>query len=249
MTGPEETLGPGERPCASERQRRILALDTCSHAASAAVCAGDRLLGVIGLRTRRPSSALLPAIEALLRSLGLRAGDMDAFAVTAGPGSFTGLRVGLVAAQSLAHATGRSAVAIGTLDALAASGRHLAPPLCTMMDARRGRVYASIYALSSGWPVRTAPIEDADPRAYLSRLRWPVTLVGDGLDAYPEACSQAPAGSRRGTAGPFLAPAAAELARRALDSGEALAPAELRPLYVRAADARLPAGAPVPHDG
>jgi len=228
---------------------RILALDTSSFAASAAVVEGERTLGVVGLRTRRPSRALLPLVERLFQSLGLRPADLDAWAVTTGPGSFTGLRVGMTAIQTLAHALERPVLGVATLEALAAAARRHPPPLCILLDARRGRVYAATFTLAAGWPVPMGPVEDADPAEYLSRLRWPATLVGDGLRAHPEAEAAAPSGSRRREVDPFLAPAVGALAHRAWQRGEAVAAGGLRPFYVRLPDARLPSGAPPGRDG
>jgi len=222
---------------------RILALDTSTGAASVALGGDGEILALLALRIPRPSRSLLPVIEALLRALGLRPAELDAYAVACGPGSFTGLRVGMAAAQAMAFAHGRPAVGIGTLDAMAWAGRAHPAPLCPLVDARRGRVYAATYALEGARPVRTGPEVDADPRELLRSLTHPVTLFGDGVRAHREAVAEAaPPGSRIVECDEPLARAVLELGAAALREGSAPAPGALRPRYVRPPDARLPGG-------
>ena len=135
---------------------RILALDTSGRAASAAVAEGGRLLARFWLvHGRTHAEALMPCVEAALGGLCLEASDIGAFAAVVGPGSFTGLRVGVSCAKAMAFAVGAQTIAVPALDALARSllppgGRCLGEPgscllACPMTDARNRQVYAAAY--------------------------------------------------------------------------------------------------------
>ena len=223
----------------------VLAVDTSGSLASVAVGSDDEVLALAGLRTPRPSRSLVPLIGELLRALEIPSSSIEGYAVAVGPGSFTGLRVGMAAAAAMAFAHGRPIVGIGTLDALAWAARAHPAPLCPFLDARRGRVYAALYALEEGRPVRTGPEQDADPLEFLRALAYPVTLLGDGVRAHKEAVAEAaPEGSLVIEDEPLLARAVLQLAAPALREGRGVEAGALRPRYVRPPDARLPGGAP-----
>ncbi len=142
---------------------RVLAVDTTTERGSVAVVSGGEVLGEVRLRSGMGhSKRLMPAIAFLLDGLGLPASDIDGYAVTAGPGSFTGLRVGLSCVQGLALASGRPCLGLSTLDVLAARIAGAAPTLVAAMDAYRGEVYACVFE-SDGRrrrePVTAAPAE------------------------------------------------------------------------------------------
>ncbi|MCL2059047.1 MAG: tRNA (adenosine(37)-N6)-threonylcarbamoyltransferase complex dimerization subunit type 1 TsaB [Oscillospiraceae bacterium] len=126
---------------------KILALDTSGQAVSAAVAEDGQILSHIWLRHGRAhAEALMPCVDAALSGLGLDIGAMGAFAVITGPGSFTGLRIGIATAKAFAYAGKTGVAGIPTLDALA---RNLAGGgdalICPVMDARNGNVYQAIY--------------------------------------------------------------------------------------------------------
>lgn len=120
---------------------RVLALDTTGTAMSVAVMQDGRLLGEIYTDIgKKHSVTLMAAMDSLLHLTGYGVSDMDAFAVAAGPGSFTGIRIGVAAAAALAYAESRPVYAVNTLDALLMN-MEMAPVRCAIMDARRGEVY------------------------------------------------------------------------------------------------------------
>ncbi|KJU82952.1 peptidase M22, glycoprotease [Candidatus Magnetobacterium bavaricum] len=129
---------------------RILSLDTSADVGGAALVdpetglVGEVIISVRG-RKKTFSEHLMPAINFLLESVGCSIGDVGAFALTVGPGSFTGLRVGLSTIKGLAFATGKPVVALPTFDVLSYNHRYCAYPVCAILDARKGEVYANVF--------------------------------------------------------------------------------------------------------
>jgi tRNA threonylcarbamoyladenosine biosynthesis protein TsaB len=167
--------------------------------------------------------------------------SIDGWGVTLGPGSFTGLRVGMAAVKALALSHGRQAYGISTLEAMAWSALEHPAPLCPVLDARRNRIYAALFEVDAGRPVRVGREVDADPLEFLSSLERAVTLFGPGAAAYRSVVeAAAPAGSRVVEGPPSLAPTVAQLALAAFEEGRGVEPGALVPCYVRPPDARLP---------
>ncbi len=210
----------------------MLALDTTTPRASVALAEAS---GVVA-EERAVSEAghscwLLPAVQALLAARGLEPVAVDLFAVTTGPGSFTGLRVGLATAQGLALASGKRCLGVPTLDVLAHTARGAAKHLVALMDAFRGEVYCGVYDADA----RCA----AEPRvgtlaSMLDALPAGSAFVGDAAAAGRAAIEAAvPGAVFLPGRGEFLA---GELARIALEPGRAaVAPRDLRPVYLRGA--------------
>jgi len=120
---------------------RILAVDTTGAAMSVAVAEDKKILGEMYADIgKKHSVTLMAAADALLKLTGNDISDMDAFAVAAGPGSFTGIRIGVAAVSAMAYAAEKPAYAVNTLDALLANAEHTSVR-CAVMDARRGEVY------------------------------------------------------------------------------------------------------------
>src|SRR5262245_29195740 len=124
----------------------LLALDTSTERESVAVVEGGAVAGEVRLRTADSHSRrLLPTVDFLLSTLGLSPGELAGFAVTVGPGSFTGLRVGLSTVQGLALAASRPCLGLSTLDVLAARLIGRGESLVALMDAYRGQVFGAVY--------------------------------------------------------------------------------------------------------
>ena len=216
---------------------KVLAVDTTSERESVALAEGGVLRAEVRLRTAAGHSRMvLPAIAFALEATGWVAADVDGYAVTVGPGSFTGLRVGLSTVQGLALASGRPCLGVSTLDVLAAGIEGEAPTLVAMVDAGRGdQVFAAVYDARAC--VRDGPWAEA-PEEVAERLQGPAAFVGDGAERY-----RARIVARRPDAlfprrGLFLAGTLARLAEPRLAAGEGIPPGALRPLYLRAADTR-----------
>jgi tRNA threonylcarbamoyladenosine biosynthesis protein TsaB len=123
-----------------------LAVDTSTQSGSLAVLREERLLGLIGTSTEETySSRLFRHLRFLLEELRLALDQFDLFSVAAGPGSFTGLRVGLAAVKGWAEAYGKPVAAVSVLEAVAAQATTQAPLLISVVDARRGQLFGAVY--------------------------------------------------------------------------------------------------------
>jgi tRNA threonylcarbamoyladenosine biosynthesis protein TsaB len=231
----------------------ILALDTTTRGGSLALARDCRILEVFAGDSERTHATRLPGdiLECLARN-HLTLEDVDLYGVAAGPGSFTGLRVGIATIQGLAFANGRPVVGVSALDALAeAAGAPLPGERRTgilraaWMDAQRGEVFGCLYREADdvwqavGDPVVNRPLDVL--AAWADAIRGAsVEFVGDGAVAYANELERSLATrSRVISPVPPLAPAVATLAGRAAAAGLAVPPAGIRPLYVRRPDVEL----------
>jgi tRNA threonylcarbamoyladenosine biosynthesis protein TsaB len=231
---------------------RVLALDTTTRAGSVALVENDRLIEErTGDSSRTHAERLPREIDELLRDCGVGSADIDLFAVASGPGSFTGLRVGIATMQGLAFVHRRQIAPISALEALA----HIASAdtagegalVAVWMDAHRRDVFSALYRVASG-PVfhsgRMVEVEGPqvnDPERTLERwaavVRQPVTFIGDGAERWAEAIRGSQSAARI-VAHPLLAGAIGRLAAQA-EPGSRMDPAGVRPLYVRRPDAEI----------
>lgn len=211
----------------------VLAIDTALEACSAAVLDGDRPLAARSeAMARGHQERLAPLVRELMAEAGVGFPALDRIGVTVGPGSFTGLRVGLAFAKGLGFALDRPVVGIGTLNALAASvaGERVA----AVVDARRGQLWMQVFA--GGEPLSTPDaLEPEMAAARLTELLGaaPCVLVGSGAARIAHA-------ARGARTDPRLAPDPVNLARLTAAAPTPIAPP--RPLYLRAPDAKLPGG-------
>lgn len=166
---------------------RILGVETATAQGGIAIVGPEGLLAEVTLSASAGyGERLLPALERVLEATGLSLETVDGYAVSIGPGSFTGLRIGLATVKGLALATGKPLAAVPTLEALAATLPFCPHPVCPLLDARKGEVYCALFALEGAEPVRL--LEDAvcPLEALLPRISRPTVFVGDGLARYGE---------------------------------------------------------------
>ncbi|HOV87966.1 MAG TPA: tRNA (adenosine(37)-N6)-threonylcarbamoyltransferase complex dimerization subunit type 1 TsaB [Syntrophobacteraceae bacterium] len=231
---------------------KILAADTSTPSGSVAVMEGDRLLAEWTFHSGHTHNRrLLKTLDSVLRELGWSLDGVEAFAVTAGPGSFTGLRIGLTTIKTLAWSTGKPYVGISSLDVLAAPLAYSSHPVCAVLDAKKQQVYAALYRGNQrGEPLRASPYQVMGPGELPGRLTEPTILVGDGWLLYRDLFRQAMGESALEPPPAFHTLRAgflADLAQRRLLCGEAQDPVSSVPLYVRPSEAELrlsPAPAP-----
>ena len=164
---------------------KILALDTSGPVAGAAVYVDGRVRHAVTLdHGLTHSETIMPAVDEALSGCGYQVKDMDCIACTAGPGSFTGVRIGVCAAKALAHAVGAKCARIDALEALAAAHYGFDGTICTILDARRGQVYGAAFSFAEGVrPVRVLEDTAIAIEEYFDKLPAEGRLIftGDGV--------------------------------------------------------------------
>lgn len=222
---------------------KLLTIQTATPAGSVALTAGDQLLGEFFLDVRRPHGGwLLAAAEQLLAAAGLGVADLDGFGVVIGPGSFTGLRVGLATAKGLALATGKPLLPVSTLRTLALQAPQAACPVCALLDARKGEVYSALFGWEEGLPHAATPERVLPPDRLAGEIDGPVLFVGDGAIAYRTLLVRQFGPRARFLPAVYAPPRAAHaalLARHAFDAGEGRPPAAVNPVYIRPSEAEM----------
>lgn len=222
---------------------KILALESSATAASVALCQEEELIAQSFLHTGLThSQTLLPMSQRLLADCGLTVGDLDLIAVAAGPGSFTGLRIGVAAAKGLAWAAQLPCAGCSTLEAMAWNLAGFSGQVCAAMDARRHQVYNARFQVDGTAPRRLTPDRAIALEDLIEELKGcdtPQLVVGDGAQLCYDALTAAgiparlaPPNLRQQTAW-GVARQALELAR----TGQTVSPEALVPVYHRLSQA------------
>ncbi|MBR4212417.1 MAG: tRNA (adenosine(37)-N6)-threonylcarbamoyltransferase complex dimerization subunit type 1 TsaB [Bacteroidales bacterium] len=178
------------------KEPRILLLETSTESCSVALCEGTTLLAKRYTDTPKLQSSLLaPFVDEVLREAGLKAAECDAVAVSEGPGSYTGLRVGVSTAKGICFGAGLPLIAVGTLRVLAEQGRGEAGIIVPMIDARRMEVYAAVFdgrTLEERSGVEAVILDENSYREELAK--GSVLFIGNGVEKFrplvtsPNAC-------------------------------------------------------------
>ena len=210
---------------------RILALDTTSEFGSLALRSEGATSAEVALHSPEGfAHVIFPAVERLLAGAGVALGEIDCFAATSGPGSFTGVRVGLAAVKGLAEAMGKRAAGVSNLQALASLGG--APLRAVLLDARRGQVYAAVY---------NSELEAVGAEAVIALGAWLEALEAPEYEFIAEAKLRAHLAGTRFESMPFLdAPRSlAAAVAYCAEKSSGVDPAVLDANYVRRSDAEL----------
>ncbi len=221
----------------------LLAVDTATEICGIALAVDGRIQAELMLsRGITHTQSVLSAIDALLAITGLTAGDLDAYAVTRGPGSFTGLRIGISTVKGLAFATEKPMVGISTLAVLAHQAPGSADLICPMMDARRNEVYWTLYRREKDG-LKAIMAERVGPAAEVAdAIQEPCQFIGNGVPVYRSVLQQKlthPA-QWAGSAANDLRPAVlAQQAWQQLQEGKTADPRTFEPVYLRKSDAEL----------
>jgi len=215
---------------------RVLAVDTSTMAGGVALLDGDRVVGesLLDVRTTH-SERLMLAVDRALGDAGWQPRDLDGLAVAVGPGSFTGLRIGIATIKGLALALDRPIAAVPTLDAMAAGLPWAARAVCPVIDSRRDEVFASLYRWDGLAMRREWDYLALSPRELAERLTEPVIGLGDGAPRIDSPWMTVAVPSRRGPA----AACVGWLGHARLVRGETASPVDLVPLYLRPSEAEL----------
>lgn len=219
----------------------LLAVDTATNSGGVAVARNSEVVGLAMVKTPlRYSDHLMEYIEFLLGQLEFRIGQVDGFAVAVGPGSFTGLRIGIAAAKALAQGLDRPAMGISTLEALAWRFRHVSGRVAPMVDARRQQIFGAVYAVDGEQPRLVEPETVAPPAAWLSGLpAEPCLYVGDGAQMYASTVAGCRPEGRLLRTDNCILSELCDLAFRRVLRGETGDAASLTANYVRPSDAEL----------
>lgn len=174
---------------------KILALESSGLVASVAVVTEDKLIGEYTTNFKKThSQTLLPMLDALLQMTGIDISEMDAIAVSGGPGSFTGLRIGSATAKGLGLALGKPIISVPTVDAIAYNLFGTDAVVCPLMDARRNQTYTGLYTFEEGRmrclsPQKAVPIDAIIDE--INMIGHPAIFLGDGVPVFKAAIEAA----------------------------------------------------------
>ena len=223
----------------------ILAIETSGNCGSVALFSETRCTGEISLSSKTTHSRrLLKSIDWIMHECGTSWSDISAVAVSLGPGSFTGLRIGLSTAKGLAMAASLPLIGVPTLDGLAQQLAFQDTLVCPVLDARKKEIYCGLYRSRTGTPLmeRVSDFMNLPPEALAAMIDEPVILVGDGLETYEAVFRQRLGGKALIPSPIAFFPRASSIGAVAVEMWhrrEFLPPENSAPIYVRLSDAEL----------
>ncbi|MCW5211372.1 tRNA (adenosine(37)-N6)-threonylcarbamoyltransferase complex dimerization subunit type 1 TsaB [Desulfobulbus sp. TB] len=224
----------------------LLSIETATGCGSVALTKGGISNGkILAEAIAQPeithSRRLLGSVDWVMQAAGVHWDELHGVAISLGPGSFTGLRIGMAAAKGIVYASQKPLIGVQTLDAIALACPVIDRPLWCLLDARKQEVYAACYCAGpDGLPQQCSPVEALRPERLLEKITSPTLLAGPGLTEYHDffaahkdiqlipAALSSPSAARIGF-----------LAAEQLLSGKRADPATLAPLYVRASEAEV----------
>ena len=216
----------------------ILALDSTAQTGAVALCRDEKLIASFTLNTGNThSETLLPSVEAVLKLGDMTVDDVDLFAISKGPGSFTGVRIGAATVKGMAFGKDKPCIGVSTLEALAYNLRGFSGIACPVMNARRSQVYNALFRVENGKIERLCP----DRAIALTELAeelaaygdTPIYLSGDGYDMTREALASCNLGNTPEELIYQSGYSVAMCALAAYEAGERTTDAELVPTYLR----------------
>ncbi|OGW57966.1 MAG: tRNA (adenosine(37)-N6)-threonylcarbamoyltransferase complex dimerization subunit type 1 TsaB [Nitrospirae bacterium RBG_16_43_8] len=227
---------------------KILAIDTSTMLGGIAIMDESLLIAESRLNVKAThSERLMTEIEHCLKQSGIKISDIDVFAVATGPGSFTGLRIGLSTVKGFYYATGKPIVSVPTLEALAWHFPYSKYPVCTMLDARKKEVYAALFKWEGENLIRLMSETSAKPEEFLHNSLSvthdnKLVFAGEGAALYRDKIIEA-MGEKAIFASPektVPSPAnVAVLGLKKAKAGEFSEPASLTPMYIRKSEAEV----------
>ncbi|MFO7962389.1 MAG: tRNA (adenosine(37)-N6)-threonylcarbamoyltransferase complex dimerization subunit type 1 TsaB [Desulfobacterales bacterium] len=164
---------------------KILAVDTSTKRLNVCISEGETVRAEISCDTNEThSKTIMPAIDSLLRAVKWDLSTIDGFAVTQGPGSFTGIRIGIAAVKGLASAVGKPVVGISTLEVLAYQAGGFSGPVCAMLDARKNEVFSGFFRWLDNRPCRMENETVGPIKKVLDVIDEPCLFIGSGAKLY-----------------------------------------------------------------
>jgi tRNA threonylcarbamoyladenosine biosynthesis protein TsaB len=232
--------------CASEDSEsqplKILSIDSSTTAGSILLAEDEKIVAEINVDSDQTHSArLLPGIDYLLKSTGLELADVEAFAVICGPGSFTGIRIGITTIKGLAETTSKPVIPIMAFEAWVTKYPTRQGVIVPMIDARRNEVYAAVFERTDEEVTQLSAGMVDKPAHILPRLKPATTLfVGGGSARYRELIlGNDHSGWDVATSDPFLGRPMARLAFQRFRQGQFTTARELQAYYLRKSDAEI----------
>lgn len=221
----------------------ILGIDTSTMTGSVAIITEDRLIAEYTLHTKTThAERLLTMVEYALQSASLSIRDVDGIAVALGPGSFTGLRIGVTTAKSIAYSTQKPIMAVPSLDALASQYLFSELLICPILDARKKEVYTAFYRNTGAQVRRLSEYSVIAPENFLQEITEPVLFLGDGVPPYRKQLEESLGEHALFADAAHLFPRASLIAKLGCDrfmAGEHDECFALTPLYIRKSDAEI----------
>ena len=215
----------------------ILALDSTAIVASVALCRDEKPLASFTVKNGNThSETLLPMVEAVLKSANVTVNDVDLFACSVGPGSFTGVRIGTATIKGLAFGQNKNCLGVSTLEALAQNLVPFDGIICPVMNARRGQVYNALFRYEGGTLRRLCEdraLSVADLAAELAEKGEPFALCGDGVAEFHRLAPNSAPVSVPTLLEDQSAVSVAKVALRRANAGESGTDAALVPVYLR----------------
>ena len=223
----------------SGQELKALAIETSSRAGSLALSVGPKVMVVQEFgQNMRHVAELLPAIDRATQQLGWGSEDLDEVYVSVGPGSFTGLRIGITVAKTLAMACGVRIVAVGSIAAIAANSPDDAMYVGVVLDAKRGQVFAGSFERRDGHLVTTMDACLMDPSRFVAESAKPMLLLGEGIKYHQDALKAADVQLGAESLWQPKAQAVCKIGWARGRQGEFADPASLEPIYLRVPEAQ-----------
>ncbi len=221
----------------------ILGIETSTMTGSVALLREETLLAEFTLNTPKThTERLLSAIDCVLQSASIPIHEIDGIAVASGPGSFTGLRIGVTTAKSLAYSIHKPVVGVSSLDALASQILHSERLICPILDARKKEVYTALYRNEDDSVQRLSEYAVIAPDILLADMTEPVLFLGDGVTTYRTKIETLLGEQALFADAAHRFPRASLVAQRGgkrLMAGEADDAFALTPFYLRKSDAEI----------
>lgn len=222
---------------------KVLGIDTSTMTGSVGLIDDDRPLSQYSLSIEvTHSERLMDTIDRLLEGVRIKLDAVDGFAISTGPGSFTGLRIGLGTVKGLCMATGKYAAAVPTLEALASNMPFCCHTICPILDARKKQVYTALFKYDeTGCIIRLTDDMVISPELLIERIRGSVVFLGDGVYVYKDLLNAHFRGHAYFAPVNTMLPSGLSVARIGLSKlkkGETIQKTEV-PVYIRKSEAEM----------
>lgn len=221
---------------------KVLALETATIASSIAIVDDNEgLISEVKINVKvAHAERLMASVDWLLNASRVSIKDIDAFAISIGPGSFTGLRIGLSTAKGFSYATNKPIVPVPTLDAFARTLPFCSHFICPMLDARKNEVYTGRYKWKDNTLKKIIPETAIKPDDFLKEIKEPTVFLGEGAKIYKKLITDTLQTNAFFASVSKMSPSAssvAEIAIEKLKKGIFTDPVSLRPFYIRKSEA------------